>query len=661
MPWATRTSKRIPSIGSRTSSYEINDYSRGMNSYTGNDKFPLKDGEANMFRLSQNARIPTLGEYETRKGFDLHSVPAGQTKDDNEESVVGAADQTFNNVTRIAQKFTTTVAGAFTRADVRLKNSASATGNIIVELWSNSGGAPSAMLAESSIVASDVTSSYTYLPVYFAAAPTLTVATSYWIVVYSAATGTGSYFWSSTTTNTDALGSINSGSTWSAKTYAVNFKQYYSTTGGSKGLHRTYKSDGTKVTLLAHGTSLYTVDNVTGALTAIKTGLSASATTYRFVTVNDIVYYVNGFNGLRKWNFTTESQVNATNYTHIAIHKGLLFLVRKDDPTKVEFSNFGVYETFTSTDFVYVPAPKTGDPITATNPLNGYLIISTQNSKYILSGDDNATFSLNAAPDQKGTYSQETTYVDKNYMYFLSDDGVYRSNGSEAQLISENVYQEIHDLLDKDECTLCVNKGRVYLWYKAAGSSYENECFVWNISLSSQTDTVESKDTAAYVSRAVSAPGDDNEMMVASSVVGQVFWQERDSNDHNNLGGAIDFKLRSHYMTFGVPASLKEVRYWEPRFGAQAANYSVSCQYATDLRDNFQTQSLLAVQGAGYTWGNAATIWGSFTWGTTAEVQAYLYIPGEYRRVAIQYSHNAAREPHKFLGHSINVQTRRMR
>lgn len=662
MPWANRNNKPIPTLSSPQESLEINDYSRGMNSFVSNDKFPVKNGGSNMWRLAQDGRITTLGEYETRKGFDFHSDAKGETLDDNQQTTTGAADKSFSTVTRLSQPFFSTVAQRLSRVDIRLKNDAAATGTIMVELWSNSGGSPGVMIARSSIDESLLTSSYQYLTAYFATAPLLTSSTDYWIVVYVQATGSGSYKWSSTTANTRAKVSSDSGITWSATSYDLNYKQYYASNGGVIGLHRAYKSDGTKVTLFVQGTVLYSVDNVTGALTTVKSGLSASATDYRFVTVNDKVYYVNGYDGLRKWDFTTESQVNANNYTNICEHKGILFLVDRLDPNKVVYSNFADYETFTSTDFLYVPSPKTGDPITALQSLNGYLIVPTLNNKYILSGDDNATFTLEEAPDQKGTYTQETITADKNFIFYLSDDGMYRSNGSEAQLLSDNNFEDILRLTNKEMACVVVNKGRLYLWYPSPGSAVNDRCYVWNLNYGSDgNDCVESLDTDAYVSRAVNAFRDEDDLLVGSSVLGQVYWQEKDSNDYTNLGGDIHFLLQTHYMTFKSPAVLKEIRYWNPRFAAQSGNYPISCEYAYDLRDNWTVYRAPVVQGSGYIWGDSGTVWGSFTWGTTAEVQEQLYVPGEYRRIALRYKHFATRQPQTFLGHSLVVQSRRIR
>lgn len=660
-PWANRATRRVPNLGSKTQTIEINDYSLGFNTFFSNDKMPVKSGGSNQWRMAQDARITTFGEYGTRKGFDFHSAAAGETQDQAQASTTGAADRSFTTTVRLAQIFTAGTTGRLSKVAVRLKNDAAGTGVIMVEIWSNVSTAPGALLARTSIDSTLLTSSYAYLTAYFPEAPDVTATTSYWIVVYVQTTGTGDYKWSSTSTATTAKTSVDSGASWSATSYALNFQQYYSTTGGVKGMIRAYKSDGTPVTIFAHGTSLYTVNELTGALTAIKTGLSANATDYRFTVVNDIVYYVNGFDGYRKWDFTTESQVNATNYSLIVSHKGLMFLQRTDDPNRVDYSNFGDYETFTSTDFILVPAPKTGDPNTALLSLNGYLLIWTKNNKYLLSGDDNATFQLGEAPDQKPTFSQNTVAADKNFTYYLSDDGMYRSNGNDAQVISTAIYQDILTM-NKEVACVQINQGRLYLWFASSGSAFNNRCYVWNLNYGEKSQTIESLDTDAFVQRACLAYDDDDTMMVGSSRVGQIYWQELPSNDYHNLGGDIHFDLKTHYLVWDSPAVLKEVRYWVPRFGAQDGNYTIALDYAYDLRDNWQTQRAENVQGSGSIWGASTTVWGAFTWGASSEVQPSpsTYVPGEYRRIAFRYWHYAARQPNTFLGHTIIAQTRRI-
>lgn len=656
MPQADFNPVPIPSVTSRTTPQEFNDYSKGMNTYLANDVMPLNQGGANFWRLAQDARMPTLGEYETRKGADFHSDAVGETLEGAQTSTLGAADQSFNSVTRLAKKYTAASSGRLTKVELNLKNGASASGTVIVELWSDSSG-PSALLAKTSIASSAIGATADYEVARFISAPAVTSGTAYWIVAYVQNTGLNSYQWTSTTAAATAMTSTDSGSTWSATAYDLNFKAYVSTNESPKGYARYTKNDGTAVSILWAGTTMYSVNESTGALTAVKTGLNASATKYRWAVVNDILYYVNEYDGYRKWDGTTESQVSATNYSLICEFKGLIFLARTDDKQRVDFTNFAAYDTFTSTDFIYVPSPKTGDPVTALGEVNGLLTFFTAKSKYVLSGDDNATFRLDPALGKKGTYTQETIASDGNYLYFLSDDGLYRFNGSTDDPLSENIFEDIKVLPNKNTTLLNVNRGRLRLYYSLSGQTYNSRCFVFSLNF----NCVESHDTDTYFKFAHTSKQENDKLFVVSSLVGQVYLDDQSTNDYTNLGGDINFRLLTHYMHFGSPAVYKEVRYWKPRLEAQSDNYTITCEYATDLRDTYQTRENTAIQGSGYIWGSASTVWGSFTWGTTPEMQPDLSIGGEYRRVQVGYKHYATRQPHKFLGHTFITETRRLR
>src|SRR5690606_12690731 len=114
----------------------------------------------------------------------------------------------------------------------------------------------------------------------------------------------------------------------------------------------------------------------------------------------------------------------------------------------------------------------------------------------------------------------------QNFVYYLADDGIYRSNGSEAQLLSENIYENIRSLNSRDTAVICVNKGRLYLWFKSNGSSTNDLCYVWNLNYSSDTDTVESLDTRTPIAKALTAFNDGDQLLVANTLYGQVYWQE---------------------------------------------------------------------------------------------------------------------------------------
>jgi hypothetical protein len=262
--------------------------------------------------------------------------------------------------------------------------------------------------------------------------------------------GSGSYNWSSTTTATTSKTSSNSGGTWSSTSYAMNIKTYVATNSKYLGGFRYTPSSSTAKTIMAHGTNVYTVSDA-GVTTSVKSGLSSSATEYNFAQSNDILYTVNNFDAPQQWNGTTWAAVAGSPPTSqlIAFHKNRLFLVDKSNPTKIVYSELSDYGTYLSTSFIYAPSPKSGDPITSITVFQDNLIIFTRKTKYVLFGDDPGNFVLRQSSGKKGAVNNATVKSDANYVYFLSDDGVYRYNGSSDELISDAIQNEIDNMANE--------------------------------------------------------------------------------------------------------------------------------------------------------------------------------------------------------------------
>lgn len=658
MPQVRRTEviprRYLAAMSSGEYQKEYVSFAKGINTYLTNDN--VADDQ---LVFAQDGRITSLGAYITRQGCDYYSVPAGETIDLNRTSTTGAADQDFSGIAWLASKYVAGASGRLTKVALNLKNSVSASGTIIIKLFTNNSGVPGNELAQTDIPVTDLTTSYAYVTAHFIQAPTITSGTTYWIVVYVQADAKNSYKWSSTTSATTGLTSANSGTTWNTASFDFNAKAYLSTDNATKGLYRAYKSDGTKKTLIAYGTHLDSISDTDGSLTSLKTDLSSSATKYRFATVNDTVYYVNGVDAPRKWDFSTETAVGGSPAvaSNLIPHKGLMFYQEADDPNKLFFSNFADYETFTSTDFIYVPSPKTGDPIAALCELNDALVIFTKYSKYVLYGVDDSTFNLALSPGKKGTFTQETIATDGNFIYFLADDGVYRFDGTQDKLLSAPIYEDIRGMTNKDNACLVVNKGRLYIYYTVSGGAANSRCKVYNINL----DAWESEDTNTYVNHAQTMEQDSHKLLVGSSLVAAANYQELSTNDYTNLGTMLNFEIRPKFYSFGVPSRFKQIREWRPRFMAQTASYSVDCQYAVNLRDSALSVSngSVAMQGTASTWGSGIT-WGNFTYDGNTFVEPHLSVPGDFQYIQPRYMHSGTRQPVEFFGHYLLVQVRRL-
>ncbi len=655
----------MSTIGQKTFKYlqkqDSLDYSKGYTTYLANDVVPT-----NQLVYATDTRISTLGRQKTRKGCDFLSVPAGQTIDTQQTSVTGASSQNLGLTTWLAAKFTTSTSGRLTRVDLNLKNVASATGPIIVEIHSDSAGTPSStVLAQSSIPAATPTSSYGYLTARFIEAPLLANATAYWIVAYIQSDGTNTYAWSSTTNATTAKTSSNSGVTWSTSAFDLNYKTYLSTDAGTLGRYRAYKSDGTKVELIAYKeaagtTAVAKINDLTGVLTTIKTGLSSSATAYNFDIMNDVVIYVNGFDAPRKWDFTTEAALGGSPpiSNDLIVHKNRLFLFPAANPTEFIFSEITDAETYISTNFIYVPTPKSPDLITKSGILNDNLYIFTRTTKWSLTGSDLTNMVLRKAPGVKGTKAPASMVVTRNHIYFASDDGFYRFNGSTDEILSELITSDYQGAANRTSMVGAIYNNRYYLWYTPSGGGQNSQCWVFNINYNS----IESNDTAAYIAKAGiwDGPADTGQFVQASSLVGAVYYAEAVGNTFNNLGRNITWEIRTKYDHFGQPGSNKHVKRWYPRFTASSGRYSVLCQYDKDFAST-PTTIPVSLQGSGYLLGSATPTLGNFTLGVTMLVDPKITVPGLARYVQRRYQRNGVNMPVEFLGDSLYYLVRRPR
>lgn len=254
----------------------------------------------------------------SRKGSGPYIPALSSAVDQQNTTTTGAADKPVGLLTEWkAMKFTAGVTGPLVKVGLNLKKTTSSAGPIVIKIYTNSSGKPGTLIAESGILNSAITTSYAYVNAHFIEAPTVTSGQVYWIVAYIQDDGASTYSWSSNTTTTLALTSNSTGTSWSSTIYSLNFKTYVCSTALIKGGVRFAPTTSVNKTVIPIGTTLYSADDVTGALTAILTGQSSSATQYYFAYADNKLFWVNGFNDLTTWDgssITSNSNL-ATNGT----------------------------------------------------------------------------------------------------------------------------------------------------------------------------------------------------------------------------------------------------------------------------------------------------------------------------------------------------------
>ena len=642
----------LANITSKKATTQQLSFKDAINTYKAND-----DVKPTELVMARDARMSKIGQYKTRRGLDRYSVPLGEAIDVQNISTTGASIASVGGTDAIAQPLTIAGTARITRVDLNLQTTANSSGTILVELRQDSSGQPGGLLSTSSIRSADVAASPAYLSCYFVNAPLVTAADVIWVVVKGQNSSSGTYSITTTTAATNALTSSDGGNTWAATSFSANVKLYTSTNAGLKGVFRAYRSNGQKETIIWAGSSAYKVNDTTGATTLITSGLNPAATDYRARLVQDTVYWSDGVGKPWKYDFTTASVVSSAPYNAVLIeeHKGILFYVDVDDPTRLFYTNFALYDTFTSTDFIYVPAPKSFDKIVALHKLNGVLYPFASNNKFALYGSDNATFSLDEATSQRGTFSQESSVADANFIYHADADGVWQFNGAEDRNLAAAFLEDYKAIGDKSRIVLNIFNNRLYIFYPSAGSAVNDSCFVYNL----QLDKYESDDQNAFIGRTFSRDDQDNLFIQGSNVVGAVYKAELDSNDYHNLGAPMEYELRTSYTHFGSPAQRKRIPKWRPVFTSQGS-YTAQIGYAKDFRDSSAVFQDVNLSGGNATYDSGELYDSGVTFGGASIVEPKLFVPGVFKRIQRRYKHVAAREPVEFLSEVLTIEEQRI-
>ncbi len=277
-----------------------------------------------------------------RKGSHYYTNAVGEAVNVVNDTLTGAADTSVGVLDEWkAAPMTPNVTGRLAKLELRMKRYSDSSGAVVVSIHEDSAGSPGAKIAESGLENADISTSVAYTTVRFIEAPLLESGTTYWIVLHIQDDGENYYSWRSHTAATNAKTSNNSGLTWSATAYSLNWKLYLATDDTPIGMTRYTPSTSDNKTLFAQGTSMYIVNDVTGAVSTITTGLSASATDYFFTSADNKVFWVNGYNDLTTYDGSTIETI-----THVQLpilrlavfHKNVLWGVDADDDNKLVFS-----------------------------------------------------------------------------------------------------------------------------------------------------------------------------------------------------------------------------------------------------------------------------------------------------------------------------------
>lgn len=584
----------------------------------------------------------------TRKGSTKLSAAIGETLD-TQNVATATGDISFSTTRIVATPFVATTTGRLSKLSLHIKKIGSVTGHVRVDVYTNNGSYPSVKIAESSIQANTITTSYQYLDANFIDAPDITATTQYWIVVYIQDNGTGSYYLNGTANSTpNSIYSDDAMVNFTNLGSAFRFKTYIATVGGIKGYIRRYPSDGTNRTIIAHGSTLQAVDDA-GTYTTINGSLSSLSTYMRMLQNDDELIYVNGVDPIRWWNGTTDRVINGVTGTptNAIIYKERLFLLT--DRTLVRFSEKNDFETYSSVNFFYVPSPLSSDPVTAWMKFQDGITIFTRETKHVVRGYDISTFQRDEMSGTRGAVSQEAMARDKNYIYFMSDDKqIYRWNGISDQLLSRSVERELQTIQDTSKVRLHLYRNQLRIYYPKNPSSFTNQMLLLDMNVSSKY-APEGEwfiDTGRNVVGSLELNQDDNELVEFSSVVGQLYWGEDGNSD---MGKPIDWKYWTKYEAYTSGAAKDRIKRFRPILRGQDADYVMQIGKDIDF-ENAPSMKSHSVSSAGARWG--AFVWGDGSkWGSTRNVDTPVPMSGRGKYTQYRFERKGVDTPVELYGY----------
>lgn len=187
--------------------------------------------------------------------------------------------------------------------------------------------------------------------------------------------------------------------------------------------------------------------NTTATVTQIASGMNTLAR-YTWATQNDILYILNGSDTNRKWDGTTFAIQGGTPPTgkFCFIHKNLMFIAgNSTNPSRLYFSALADPETWPALNFIDV-GKGDGDAITGLAILLDRLIITKNNSVWLLEGDAGTNFVLRRVTDTAGCVDQHSIVVVNNTLGMMARDGFYFFDGVRMLLASEKIATTVSGL-----------------------------------------------------------------------------------------------------------------------------------------------------------------------------------------------------------------------
>lgn len=224
--------------------------------------------------------------------------------------------------------------------------------------------------------------------------------------------------------------------------------------------------------------------DATPAVTQLLAGLDAVAR-FTFETQNDYLLFTNGVDVPKKWIGTgAAADIAGAPPTgkYIVVHKNRAFMFGNvANPSRLYFSDIGNFESWPALNFIDV-GKGDGDKLTGGMVLFDMLVLTKDNTTYILQGDGPSTFVLRKATGESGAYNMSSLALIKSSVAMLSRDGVRIFDGLKSVLSSEKIQGTLNGLNPRQLALAAsiVYLDKVYISVPEGSSLYNNAVLVFD-------------------------------------------------------------------------------------------------------------------------------------------------------------------------------------
>lgn len=663
----TNFGKRIPtSAPSQSLSGNVLTKLAGIDQVTPMEE--LRDGRtpfAKNFRLYEPTKSGREVAVSSRKGSKAY-VPAlneflNATAWDNPDITVQLNVGTF-----IATPITVTSNGCINKIAIMLEK-LTGKGILRLDLYSSSSGNPDKLIGETSI--SQINSGISMHYADFVSSPKVSAGDVLYLVIYPQDDSEGTFgirakdaVSSSKESNSGIVGLVQ-------KDYGVHFSLYSAPEQLVKGAYRFNQQNGSNKTVYCLDDKLYSVDsNSNRSSIDLSVGNSEHIS---FDTADNKLFFANGSDGIRYWDgvATTSVKIPDTelgNPKQIAFHKGRLFAL--EGTNKLKFSevmgnpsnlpaNEQWYNAWLSISDIDVPRPGSNSPTTGMVSFQDSLVIFTQDGKYVLYGSDRGNFYLRESSGKMGALSPRSitrnSEKDPNYIYFVSQDGIYRFDGNKDTKVSKLIQPLFDACPNKQDITPVYWKGQLRCYMASRFSDHNDICAILD------TETGEwMLDTGVHVDRAIvqKDADDNNELIEFASCTGAVYEGE---SSFSSLGAPIDFEYRLKYNSFDTPAQRKKIKRFFPLVQSIDGSFNIKHEVDKDIADA-PREKLEMLEDGGYDIGEFSLGTGVTLGGKTRYKPKKISISGYGRLFQYRVSRKGVNNQVAFMGVQLTYKKRRL-